>query len=120
MIELTSEQLAELAHMVAERLRGVLPDQPTLSATGALVDAQTVAAALGVDRSWVYEHASDLGGKRIGKVNVRAGGSISRRRSRPEPPNRRRAWWKVFRPRKRTRRAGGNGSVPLMAIRGER
>ena len=31
-----------------------------------LVDAGTVATALGVSRAWVYEHADELGGMRLG------------------------------------------------------
>jgi hypothetical protein len=37
-----------------------------VSATSALVDAAAIAAYLGVDRGWVYEHADDLGARRLG------------------------------------------------------
>jgi hypothetical protein len=122
MIELAPEQLAQLADMLADRLRGVLPDQPTPSTTtginGALVTAQTVADALGVDRSWVYEHAREIGGQRIGSgkrgrwrfdlATALAAGTTK--------PTVALATAALLAPRRRA----GNGSVPLMAIRGER
>jgi hypothetical protein len=58
-IDLTPGQLDAIAERVVERLRPV----PT---RGALVDAATVARALGVSRDCVYAHAAELGGKRIG------------------------------------------------------
>jgi hypothetical protein len=45
--------------MSAEAQRPVL--------AGGLVDARAVAEYLGVDRAWVYEHASELGARRLGK-----------------------------------------------------
>ena len=68
MIDLTADQLDRLADLLAdrllERLGGGLPGHPAPSTTTAvnmaLVTAQAVADALGVDRSTVYEHAHEL------------------------------------------------------------
>ncbi len=57
-LTLTPDQLDALADAVAARL------QPAPVAT--LVDAQTVADALGVSRDTIYAHADRLGGRRIG------------------------------------------------------
>jgi hypothetical protein len=48
---------------IAERVAELLRCEPT---RGCLVDAQTLAGALGVDRSYVYSHAAELGAVRIG------------------------------------------------------
>jgi hypothetical protein len=56
---LTPEQLDLIAGRVAELLSPPPAPAP-------LVDAQTVAQALGVSRDTVYSHASELGGQRIG------------------------------------------------------
>src|ERR1035441_1555399 len=48
-----------IAERVVERLRGEL-------VRGSLVDAATVADALGVSRDCVYAHAHELGGHRVG------------------------------------------------------
>jgi hypothetical protein len=50
-----------VARRVAELMRG---DGERLS--GRLVDAATLAAELGVGRSWVYEHSDELGAVRLG------------------------------------------------------
>jgi hypothetical protein len=57
-IRLDDEQLDALADLVAEKLR----DRPP----GRLVDAQTVADALGVSRDLVYARANELGGVKVG------------------------------------------------------
>jgi hypothetical protein len=43
-----------------------LDDVARVRESGRLVDAVAVAAFLGVDRGWVYEHAGELGGRRLG------------------------------------------------------
>jgi hypothetical protein len=125
MDELTEAQLDaladRLADRLAERLGGVLRDpapSATTSSNGALVTAQTVADRLGVDRSWVYEHAPELNGQRIGS------GKRGRWRFDLEAalvagttkPTVAMATTALPAPRRRA----GNASVPLMAIRGER
>jgi hypothetical protein len=54
------EQL--LATAIAEHLADLLHHRPRVR----LVDAATLASALGVSRDFVYAHANDLGGERIG------------------------------------------------------
>jgi len=54
------EQL--LAAAIAEHLADLLEHRPRVR----LVDAATLAAALGVSRDFVYAHANELGGERIG------------------------------------------------------
>ena len=61
-LTLSAEQVEQIAECVAELLSAnAAPAQ-----TGGLVDAQTVAAALGVSRDWVYDHADQLGGVKVG------------------------------------------------------
>jgi hypothetical protein len=60
-LTLTDDQLDVLAGLVAERL-----STHTEPGQAALVDAQTVADTLGISRDTVYEHAAELGGRRIG------------------------------------------------------
>lgn len=57
-VRLSEEQIDRIAERVAERLR-----EPTLRH---LIDAATLAGQLGVSRDFVYAHARELGGKRIG------------------------------------------------------
>jgi len=124
MIELSPEQLAQLADMLADRLRGVLPDQPTPSTTtginGALATAQTVADALGVDRTWVYGHASELGGRKLGsgdRPRWRFDLASALAAGIAKPTN---LTTTVVTSVPAPRRRAVNASVPLMAIRGER
>jgi hypothetical protein len=57
------ELFDRFADRVAERVAEIVRAAPK---RGALVDAKTVAAALGVSRDCVYAHAAELGGQRIG------------------------------------------------------
>jgi hypothetical protein len=120
MIELAPEQLAELAELVAARLRGVLADQPTPSTTtginGALVDARALADALGCSREFVYRHADELGGHRVGdgprgrlRFDLTAALSAWNRPAEPLADVKRVS---------RSRRSSVS-SVPLLQIRGE-
>jgi hypothetical protein len=59
----TTELLERIADLLAEYVPHVRRAAPT---RGTLVDASTVADALGVSRDCVYAHAGELGGKRIG------------------------------------------------------
>jgi hypothetical protein len=73
-LTLTDADLDALADRVAARLARLLeiaPDEATAAvseqpAADALVDAQTVAAALGVDRKTVYRRRAELGGVKVG------------------------------------------------------
>lgn len=58
-IRLDADQLDQLAELIAGKLRA----QPT---PVGLVDAAKLAEMLGVARSWVYSHADQLGGRRLG------------------------------------------------------
>jgi hypothetical protein len=53
-----------LADAVADRVVYLLLSRPR---SVDLVDAATVATALSVSRDWVYAHAAELGGRRIGQ-----------------------------------------------------
>ena len=59
--ELTSDAIEQIAQRVAE----LLEERRGFSGEG-LVDAGELARQLGVTRAWVYQHASELGGVRIG------------------------------------------------------
>jgi hypothetical protein len=52
-----------VAHRVAELIR----DEAQQTVGRRLVDAATLAAELGVERSWVYEHADEMHPVRLGK-----------------------------------------------------
>jgi hypothetical protein len=56
-VTLDQEDLVAIARLVAE----------LVGSTSGLVDAQTVAADLQVDREWVYARASELGAVRLGR-----------------------------------------------------
>ncbi len=65
-IRLAPDQLQQLADLVAAQLQDKTPRAHTggllrQKAAGGLVDAATVAEALGVARRWVYDHADELG-----------------------------------------------------------
>lgn len=57
---LSAEQLVELAYLIADRLEGCREVRP------ALVGVREVAAYLAVDASWVYEHAREIGARKLG------------------------------------------------------
>jgi hypothetical protein len=60
-VTLSADQLEQLADLIAARLTGSAPTR------GELVDAATVARALGITRQTVYAHGEQLGGRRIGE-----------------------------------------------------
>jgi hypothetical protein len=64
-MNLDSEDIEAIASRVVELL---LDQRPTAAR---LVDAATVASALGVDRDWVYTHAHELGATRLGGARGR-------------------------------------------------
>jgi hypothetical protein len=59
-VTLAPESVRAVAHAVVELLADTQPP------AGRLVDAAQLADLLGVERSWVYEHAERLGAFRIG------------------------------------------------------
>ena len=67
-IELDEQAIDAIASRVAEQLLELLTDRdprPQRSEE-VLVDASELAAHLGVSRKWVYQHAHELGAKRLG------------------------------------------------------
>ena len=60
-MQLDADDIEAIARRLLALLRDELPAAPVR-----LVDARSLAAALGVDRSWVYAHADELHAVRIG------------------------------------------------------
>jgi hypothetical protein len=56
--------------LIAVRVVGLLREEMPASAAR-MADAATVARELGVDRDWVYAHARELGGVRLGGARGR-------------------------------------------------
>jgi hypothetical protein len=63
--ELTPHAIEQIARRVAQLLREQ-HDTQAAPTTGRLLDATELARHLGVTRTWVYEHASQLGAIRLG------------------------------------------------------
>jgi hypothetical protein len=119
-LRLHPADLEELADAIADRLASRLIGLPN---RGELLTAAEVAQRFGVDRGWVYEHADELGGMRLGDgprgrlrfdaaaldeaVTTRQGGKTS---DAPEPAPRRGS-------HRRPRRTTG-AATPLLPIRG--
>jgi hypothetical protein len=88
-----------------------------------LVDASTLARYLGVERDWVYEHAAELGARRLGsgpRARLRFSikevdkllSCVESRGSEQAPSG------SAARPPRRRRRAGLGTETPLLPIRG--
>jgi hypothetical protein len=60
-VRLEPDDIEAIAERVLALLRNELPPPPAR-----LVDADTLARALGVDRTWVYAHARELHAVRLG------------------------------------------------------
>jgi hypothetical protein len=116
-------RLDDLADAVATRVIRALELQlGELTARrppGVLVDAATVAGELGVSRAYVYRHAAELGGHRIG--------SGPRPRLRFDVDEARAAWRALerspvtaARAARATHRSGSSTGVPLLPVRGRR
>jgi predicted DNA-binding transcriptional regulator AlpA len=61
-MQLDPDDIEQLADAVADRVAQRLREQPPTR----FVDAAALARVLGVKRSWVYEHAGELGAVRLG------------------------------------------------------
>jgi predicted DNA-binding transcriptional regulator AlpA len=81
-VRLTPDDIETLAHRVAELLRST-PKEPVVSPPQRLLTAAEVAQWWGVERSWVYAHAEQLGARKIG------GGERPRLRFDPDEVNER-------------------------------
>jgi len=107
---LDGEDIEAIAQRVAELLH-----DPVAVAPVRLVDAQTVASVLGVDREWVYAHAQQLSAIRLGGPHGRLRFDLHHvtktlvnptRDQRPRPPS----------PAQRTRRHQSTRGLELLPI----
>jgi hypothetical protein len=107
-VRLDRDDIELIASRVVELLRGRVPVQEAR-----LADAARVARELGVDRDWVYAHARELGGVRLGGERGRLRfdlAKIRRQLACPREPKR------VEKPRNRPRRHARSprGNVDLL------
>jgi hypothetical protein len=112
---LDHEDIDLIAARVVELLR---EDAPASRAR--LADAATVASELGVDRDWVYAHADELGGTRLGGEHGRLRFDLARiRRDLACPADNRSRPAAAGRPRRQrpTRRRGGVELIPYSEVR---
>jgi DNA-binding IclR family transcriptional regulator len=114
----TERELERLADMVADRL--ALRLSGALAPTPRLVGVAELADALGVERSFVYRHAAELGGRKLGasrnaplRFDVQEAAAALRQvgeRSQEPPPA----------PQRRSRRRAlsrAGSETPLLPIR---
>ncbi len=106
---------------LVERLRAA-EDLQNVTGVSRLVDAATVAHALGVTRGCVYDHAAELGGKRIGNgprgrlrfdLDQALAAWISRSRSERSTNNETPAREQVSRRNRSSRLGSGPGLLPI-------
>jgi hypothetical protein len=122
------EDLERLADLVAERVVEQLATTPVQPAPQ-LVDATTLARRLGVDRSFIYEHADELGAIRLGEgprarlrfdVDQAAAALTARQTGNASPVDETTALTVVpGRRRKRSTRTSGQSVPDLLPIRGQ-
>lgn len=118
--ELADELAQRLAELLADRLAtwfgGIAPAR-----TEPLVDAAEVARILGKTRSWVYEHAGELGAVRLGEgPKPRLGFARARVAERLAEVGRPESTPLATapRPKRRTPRSGRTASgAPLLSVR---
>jgi hypothetical protein len=122
-LRLAPDQLVELADLVAERLQRVQQAPAPPASAPCLVNASTVAEAIGMSAPWVREHAAELGGQRMGDgprprlrfdlEKARAAWAARSASERPSVPD------SAPQPGSRRRRSTPSGSsVPLLPVRG--
>jgi len=105
--------------LIAARVVELLRDDAPLG-QARLADAAAVALELGVDREWVYAHADELGGTRLGGERGRLRFDLARiRRDLACPADRRRRPAAARRPRRRppARRRGDVELIPYVEVR---
>ncbi len=114
---------AASAEAVARRVVELMRGEGDFSSARGLVDAATLAAELGVERSWVYTHRDELGAIRLGtgakprlRFDVEAAWAVLARSAgseshEPKPPTPARGST-----RRQRRRMGS--SPPLLPIKG--
>jgi hypothetical protein len=112
---LDAEDIESIAARLAELLREQMPSSPSR-----LADAAEVARELGVDRDWVYAHAEELGGARLGGERGRLRFDLARiRRDLACPAGTRSRPAATRRPRRQppTRRRGDVELIPYTEVR---
>jgi hypothetical protein len=112
---LDAEDIESIAARLAELLREQMP-----SSASRLADAAEVARELGVDRDWVYAHAHELGGTRLGGDRGRLRFDLARiRRDLARPAGTRSRPAATRRPRRQplTRRRGDVELIPYTEVR---
>jgi hypothetical protein len=112
---LDAEDIESIAARVAELLR-----EQMASSASRLADAAEVARELGVDRDWVYGHAEELGGTRLGGERGRLRFDLARiRRDLACPDGARSRPATARRPRRQppTRRRGEVELIPYSEVR---
>jgi hypothetical protein len=122
-VQISSEQLHQLADLVADRLAdrmaGYALGHKAVDAPR-LVDAQALADLLGVSRDCIYRHADELGGQRFadgprGRLRFDPTVALERWQAKPADPK-----LPIDRKVSRYRDNKPSSSIPLLAIRGER
>ena len=109
---------ADLIEAIARRVAELLHEEPRPDRQSAdLIDAAEVARRLGMDRSWVYSHAAELGAVRLGtgpNARLRFDPERATRALNPvgDPPPRTEPPRRAVRSRPRRRRA------PLLPVKG--
>jgi hypothetical protein len=111
---LDADDIESIATRVAELLR-----EQMASSEVRLVDATGVARELGVDREWVYAHADELGGTRLGGEHGRLRFDLAKIRRELACPadNRNRPAAAGRRRQPATRRRGGVELIPYSEVR---
>jgi hypothetical protein len=115
----TDAELARLADLVVDKLAERLSEK--LSPAPRFVSVRELADALGVDVGFVYRHAGELGGRKLGPSRnaplrfdllraTEALRELGERSPEPEPVP----------PRRSRRRASAPNDVPLLPIRPSR
>jgi hypothetical protein len=123
-LTLSDDQLDAIAERIATKLAGRETERRRAPAHARLVDAATLARALGVSRDCVYAHAVELGGQRIGagprgRLRFDLDRALEAWTSRSESGGSRRGKGAAQRPISRRARAPRMGSSPeLLPIRG--
>jgi hypothetical protein len=109
--DLTLEEEADLREQLEGRPQSISPN----TSEPEVIDAATLAKKLGVSREYIYDHAEELGGEKLGE------GPRGRWRFPAERPEISRHQEAVARPDPRTRPRArrSTANVTLLAVRGD-
>lgn len=118
-LEAFADRLADLvADRLAERLADLQPPTPTAEP---LIDASEAARRLGVDRSYIYDHAAELGAVRLGDgPNARLRFDPDKLPHQADKPNGNGNGSTPGNGRRSAATRRATSSTPLLPIRGER